>query len=164
MGAKTSHGLTLPPSDIPDKLYFKIGEVATLCAVETYVLRFWESEFPQLHPAKSGTGQRLYRKRDVEMALKIRHLLYDEGFTIPGARQTLQQEARSPHGGREKQSELPLEPQPVLRTSAAAPAPLKVEKLRSELQSILGLLTSPVGKPHLVSKPTTDGGSQLFSD
>ena len=59
-------------SDIPDKLYFRIGEVAKLCDIPAYVLRFWESEFPQLKPHKGGTGQRLYRKRDVEMALRIR--------------------------------------------------------------------------------------------
>src|SRR6201994_5103292 len=81
-------------STIPDKLYFRIGEVAKLCGVEAYVLRFWETEFPQLKPNKSGTGQRLYRKRDVELALRIKRLLYDEGYTIPGARQVFQAEAR----------------------------------------------------------------------
>ena len=72
---------------IPDKLYFRIGEVARLCEVPAYVLRFWESEFPQLKPNKGGTGQRLYRRRDVEMALRVKSLLKDEGYTIPGARQ-----------------------------------------------------------------------------
>src|SRR5260221_349531 len=68
---------TTPPSgsDIPDKLYFRIGEVARLCDIPAYVLRFWESEFPQLKPHKGGTGQRLYRRRDVEMALRIKSLL-----------------------------------------------------------------------------------------
>ncbi len=61
--------------------------MARLCDVPAYVLRFWESEFPQLKPNKGGTGQRLYRRRDVEMALHIKRLLYDEGYTIPGARQ-----------------------------------------------------------------------------
>jgi DNA-binding transcriptional MerR regulator len=64
---------------IPDKLYFRIGEVAALCGVETYVLRFWQTEFPQLAPKKSGTGQRLYRQRDVEMAMRIKRLLHEEG-------------------------------------------------------------------------------------
>ena len=73
--------------EIPDKLYFRIGDVARLCEVPAYVLRFWETEFPQLKPNKGGTGQRLYRKRDVEMALRIKSLLYDQGYTIPGARQ-----------------------------------------------------------------------------
>ncbi len=81
-------------SDIPDKLYFRIGEVARLCDVPAYVLRFWESEFPQLKPNKGGTGQRLFRRRDVETALRIKRLLYDEGYTIPGARQLLKSEAR----------------------------------------------------------------------
>lgn len=80
--------------EIPDKLYFRIGEVARLCDVPAYVLRFWESEFPQLRPNKGGTGQRLFRRRDVEMALRIKTLLYDEGYTIPGARQAFKAELR----------------------------------------------------------------------
>src|ERR1700679_2394631 len=83
-----------PPAQIPDKLYFRIGEVARLCDVPAYVLRFWESEFPQLKPNKGGTGQRLYRRRDVENALTIKRLLYDEGFTIPGARQAIKSEMK----------------------------------------------------------------------
>lgn len=75
--------------EIPDKLYFKIGEVADLLAVEPYVLRYWESEFPQLAPKKSGTGHRLYRRKDVELLLRIKHLLYEKRFTIEGARQSL---------------------------------------------------------------------------
>ncbi len=89
---------------IPDKLYFRIGEVAKLCEVEAYVLRFWESEFTQLKPNKGGTGQRLYRKRDVEMALRVKRLLHDEGYTIAGARQVLQSEGRDG----KMQPELPL--------------------------------------------------------
>ncbi len=84
-----------PVREIPDKLYFRIGEVAKLCEVPAYVLRFWEGEFPQLKPNKGGTGQRLYRRRDVEMALRIKTLLYDEGYTIPGARQAFKAELRS---------------------------------------------------------------------
>src|SRR6266516_4098291 len=74
---------------IPDKLYFRIGEVARLCRLQAYVLRFWESEFPQLKPVKSSTGQRMYRRRDVESVLRIKKLLYEDGFTIAGARQQL---------------------------------------------------------------------------
>jgi len=81
--------------EIPDKLYFRIGEVARICGVPTYVLRFWEGEFPQLKPNKGGTGQRLFRRRDVEMALRIKTLLYDEGYTITGARQAFKAELRS---------------------------------------------------------------------
>ncbi len=80
--------------EIPDKLYFRIGDVARLCEVPAYVLRFWETEFPQLRPNKGGTGQRLYRKRDVEMALRIKSLLYDQGYTIPGARQVFKNETK----------------------------------------------------------------------
>ncbi|HEX6879429.1 MAG TPA: MerR family transcriptional regulator [Terriglobales bacterium] len=79
---------------IPEKLYFRIGEVAELCHLPTYVLRFWETEFPQLKPTKSSTGQRMYRRRDVENVIAIKHLLYDEGFTIAGARDRLRAEAR----------------------------------------------------------------------
>jgi len=80
--------------EIPDKLYFKIGEVADLLGVEPYVLRYWETEFTQLTPKKSGTGHRLYRRKDVELLLKIKHLLYEKRFTIEGARQTLQGSAK----------------------------------------------------------------------
>src|ERR1035441_1906155 len=76
--------------DIPDKLYFKIGEVSDLLGVEPYVLRFWETEFPVLQPKKSGTGQRLYRRKDVELLLRIKHLLYEKRYTIEGARQSLE--------------------------------------------------------------------------
>jgi len=77
---------------IPDKLYFRIGEVARLTRIQPYILRYWESEFPVLQPKKSGTGQRLYRKRDIENILKIKMLLYDQGYTIAGARRQLQDE------------------------------------------------------------------------
>lgn len=75
--------------EIPDKLYFRIGEVAKLAGIKPYVLRFWESEFPGLGPKKSGTGQRLYRRKDVELVLEIKRLLYDNRFTIEGARKVL---------------------------------------------------------------------------
>ena len=76
-------------TEIPDKLYFKIGEVAKLLEVESHVLRFWETEFPQLNPSKSKTKQRLYKRGDVELLLQIRDLLYKEKFTIEGARKQL---------------------------------------------------------------------------
>jgi len=79
---------------VPDKLYFRIGEAAELLKCPTYVLRFWETEFPQLKPSKSSTGQRLYRKRDLELLVRIRQLLYRDGFTIAGARQCLKEEAK----------------------------------------------------------------------
>ena len=82
--------------EIPDKLYFKIGEVSELLGVEPYVLRYWETEFTSLSPKKSGTGHRLYRRKDVELLLRIKHLLRDKRFTIEGARQTLEAEAKAP--------------------------------------------------------------------
>ncbi len=82
--------------EIPDKLYFKIGEVSEILGLEPYVLRYWETEFPVLSPKKSGTGHRLYRRKDVELLLRIKHLLYERRFTIEGARQSLQAAARGP--------------------------------------------------------------------
>src|SRR6202050_3256632 len=83
-------------AEITDKLYFKIGEVRDLLGVEPYVLRYWETEFTVLSPKKSGTGHRLYRRKDVELLLRIKHLLRDRRFTIEGARQTLHAEAKAP--------------------------------------------------------------------
>jgi DNA-binding transcriptional MerR regulator len=82
--------------EIPDKLYFKIGEVGELLGVEPYVLRYWETEFPQLAPKKSGTGHRLYRRKDVELLLRIKQLLYEKRYTIEGARQTIHTEGKAP--------------------------------------------------------------------
>ncbi len=79
---------------IPDKLFFKIGEVCELVGVQAHVLRYWETEFPMLSPQKNQSGQRSYRKRDVETALKIKQLLYKEMFTIAGARKKLQSDSR----------------------------------------------------------------------
>src|SRR6202000_2909473 len=120
--------VTKPAPVIPDKLYFRIGDVARLCEVPTYVLRFWESEFPQLKPNKGGTGQRLYRRRDVETALHIKRLLYDEGYTIPGARQVFKDQQKL------KPAELPfIEP----RTSNNLQIDTRVQKIRKELHEIL---------------------------
>jgi len=79
---------------IPEKIYFKIGEVCDLVGVQPHVLRYWETEFPMLSPQKNRSGQRSYRRRDVEMALRIKELLYDEMFTIAGAKKKLTAEAR----------------------------------------------------------------------
>jgi DNA-binding transcriptional MerR regulator len=113
---------------IPDKLYFRIGEVSRLLSLPSYVLRFWETEFPQLKPSKSSTGQRMYRRVDVENALHIKKLLYEQGFTIAGARQQLRAEAKR------KQNPLPL--------AGAAPAAGRAElkQVRQGLRDILGIL------------------------
>src|SRR5271155_2468106 len=81
---------------IPDKLFFRIGEVSQLVGVEPYVLRYWESEFPALAPKKSSSGQRMFRRKDVELLLNIKHLLYDRKFTIDGARKALSDKAKEP--------------------------------------------------------------------
>ena len=81
--------------EIPDKLYFKIGEVAALLKIKTHVLRYWETEFTALQPVKSRSNQRLYRRKDVETALLIKDLLYRQGFTIAGARKKISSELRS---------------------------------------------------------------------
>jgi len=81
--------------EIPDKLYYKIGEVAALLKVKTHVLRYWETEFSALQPVKSRSNQRLYRRKDVETALLIKDLLYRQGFTIAGARKKISADMRS---------------------------------------------------------------------
>jgi len=77
---------------IPNKLFFKIGEVCEITDTQPYVLRYWESEFPALAPAKNSSGQRIYRRKDIETVLRIKQLLYDEGFTIAGAKKRLEAE------------------------------------------------------------------------
>jgi DNA-binding transcriptional MerR regulator len=111
---------------VPDKLYFRIGEVSRLCRLPAYVLRFWETEFPQLKPVKSSTGQRMYRRKDVEAVLRIKKLLYEEGFTIAGARQQLRSE------GKTEKNQVPL---PFPSHSAA-----DLRRIRHGLEEILGML------------------------
>jgi DNA-binding transcriptional MerR regulator len=77
---------------IPNKLFFKIGEVCEITDTQPYVLRYWESEFPALAPAKNSSGQRIYRRRDIETVVRIKQLLYEEGFTIAGAKKRLETE------------------------------------------------------------------------
>jgi len=119
-----------PVPEIPDKLYFKIGEVSELLGVEPYVLRYWETEFTVLQPKKSGTGHRLYRRKDVELLLRIKHLLKEKRFTIEGARQTLHSEARTPKAARASKPRVQAE----LFGNDALP------EIRRELVDILQLL------------------------
>src|SRR5579883_2321112 len=119
--------------DIPDKLYFRIGEVSGLLGVEPYVLRYWESEFPSLAPKKSGTGHRLYRRKDVELLLRIKHLLYEKRFTIEGARQSLQNESPRLKGARETR-EVARKQQASLFTADPLP------EIRKQLSEILEML------------------------
>jgi len=124
----TEIALQTASPEIPDKLYFKIGEVSELLGVEPYVLRYWETEFPVLSPKKSGTGHRLYRRKDVELLLRIKHLLYEKRFTIEGARQSLQTEAKAPKPKALKRVQQEL--------FSADPLP----EIRRELADILQLL------------------------
>lgn len=92
--------MSRPAIAIPEKLFFKIGEVCELAGVQAHVLRYWESEFPMLAPQKNRAGQRVYRKRDVEMALRIKELLYEDQYTIAGAKKRLTNDLRG--GGKLK--------------------------------------------------------------
>jgi len=114
---------------IPDKLYFRIGEVAQLCRLPAYVLRFWETEFPLLKPIKSSTGQRMYRHKDVDNVLQIKRLLYEEGYTIAGARQYLKAEHKIDG---KKQTPLPFPGRPAS----------DLKYVRQGLRDILSLLSA----------------------
>lgn len=140
-------------AEIPDKLYFRIGDVARLAGIKPYVLRFWETEFPALGPRKSGTGHRLYRRKDVEMVLEIKRLLYVQRFTIEGARKFLESRAKT-----EAASAASAKPSKRRSGKTAAPAgaasapkgqadlfggdgaSAKLDQVRKELQEILTLL------------------------
>lgn len=111
-------GSSAHPPVIPDKLYFKIGEVSRIAEVPTHVLRFWESEFPKIAPKRTPSGQRLYARKDVERVLTIKDLLYRRRFTIEGARKRL----------RVGSEEEPVDPQQLL------------EEVRSELAQLRRLL------------------------
>jgi DNA-binding transcriptional MerR regulator len=123
---------------VPKKLYYKIREVCEIVGVEAHVLRFWETEFPALSPPKTKTGQRIYRPKDIELLLRIRKLLYEDGFTIPGARKQL---AGPPQVGAEAEgsAEVPELPRPE-NDPAAVPASELLRRVRAELENILTLL------------------------
>jgi DNA-binding transcriptional MerR regulator len=118
---------------IPDKLFFRIGEVSQLVGVEPYVLRYWESEFPGLSPKKSNTGQRMFRRKDVELLLNIKQLLYDKKFTIEGARKALK--AEKADAGIAGASAVPARQEELF--GGTDPLPV----IRQELSAILKLLT-----------------------
>src|SRR3569623_1250422 len=118
----------LPP--IPGKRYFTIGEVSDLCAVKPHVLRYWEQEFPQLKPVKRRGNRRYYQHEDVQMVRRIRSLLYDQGFTIGGARQRL----------REMRNELAAEEAPKAAVAVPVPADQKKQLLRDLRSALEGLL------------------------
>jgi len=126
--ASTARSTATADVVIPEKLYFRIGEVAQLCRLPAYVLRFWETEFPQLKPVKSSTGQRMYRHKDVENVLHIKQLLYEEGFTIAGARQQLRAENKSD----KSQNPLPFPEKPSA----------DLRQIRQGLREILTMLSA----------------------
>ncbi len=119
---------------IPDKLFFRIGEVADLTGVPPYVLRYWESEFKLLRPRKNHAGQRVYRKPDIELVLRIKRLLYEDRLTLEGAKKRLQQEARI----RTQQLELPVPDQQTLEV---------LRGLRTRLEGMRRLLRGPAEVP-----------------
>ena len=118
-------------SQVPDKMYFRVGETSRLVGVPAYVLRFWETEFRAVSPQKSGRGHRLYRRKDVELLLQIKHLLYEKRFTLEGARQALKSK---PKPAARKRATEPSQP-----ALFAAPAGT-LEDIRKELAAILELL------------------------
>lgn len=126
------------PTEIPNRLFFRIGDVAELAGVETYVLRYWETEFPKLRPKKASNGQRQYRRKDVETALEIKRLLYDQGYTIAGARKALKTQV---------QQKKRAAPKPRVQASLFGDDPAssgidreELAAIKRELKQILSLL------------------------
>jgi len=128
--AQSAHKRLPPLAEIPDRLYFRIGDVARICGVEPYVLRFWETQFPNLKPNKGGTGQRLYRRREVELALQIKQLVHNEGYTLAGARQAMEASPRP----RVKQGQLPLTNEQAQQRLEAVTA--AIGRARAELREL----------------------------
>ena len=122
--------------EIPDKLYFRIGEVSRLAGIKPYVLRFWETEFPGLGPKKSGKGHRLYRRKDVELVLEIKRLLYDNRYTIEGARKFLDGRSREATPKPAPVVAAPPREEPAILTQNV-PA---LAAIRKELSEILAIL------------------------
>jgi len=148
-----------PAKVIPDKLFYKIGEVCDHVGVQPHVLRYWESEFPMLAPQKNRAGQRVYRRKDLEIVLRIRELLYDEKFTIAGAKRKLAEEIRGGAGPRLKvvtpdmdhAVEPPLPAPPIERGAGSGQlspqAKRSIKRIRRELEGLLTLLGSDGTKP-----------------
>jgi len=131
---------------IPNKLFFKIGEVCEITDTQPYVLRYWESEFPALAPAKNSSGQRIYRRKDIETVLRIKQLLYEEGFTIAGAKKRLEAELGGRSATPNTMASLPdtvvtpVEPGPPAAEDSADPARAVLLEVRDHLRGILTLL------------------------
>ncbi len=126
----------------PKKLYYKIGEVCEILGLEAHVLRYWETEFPNLSPPKNKAGQRTYRAKDIELLLHIRKLLYDEGFTIVGARKQLSMglSGKAP-GKTDTGAKKPAKPpRAASNERQAEPRSQRLKQVRKELENILTLL------------------------
>ena len=141
-------------SRIPEKLFFRIGEVCDLIKVQPHVLRYWETEFPMLAPQKNRAGQRVYRRKDVEMVLRIRDLLYEEKFTIAGAKKRLLDDMRG-ISTRAKLAEVlaageKAEPQPA----GASSPPTADQSVSPQTRSVLRLLKSDL--EDLLTRLNTD--------
>ena len=121
--------IPLSPTDvaIPEKLYFRIGEVSKLTRTQAFVLRYWETEFPSLRPVKGNSGHRLYRRKDVELIFQIRQLLYQKGFTIEGARRHLASKSKNS-----------AEQKPLFQPP---PNTAELKSIRQELQTVLTMLS-----------------------
>ncbi len=123
---------------ISKRLYYRIGDVCRIIGVESHVLRYWETEFPSLAPIKNKAGQRTYRPKDIELILTIRRLLYEEGYTIAGARKQLARGTRTEEGRKEPS---PAESHPLKKSRPATAAPAqRLNQVREELENILTLL------------------------
>ena len=126
---------------IPNKLFFRIGEVCKLLSLEPYVLRFWEKEFPTLSPTKGANGRRMYRKKDVEMVIAIRNLLYTQGFTIVGAKKVLAAGAIRALPSEIPRSKIPLETDSkAAKSSSGEVPPEELKQVKRELREILTIL------------------------
>ena len=131
--------------EIPNKLYFRIGEVSDIVGVKPYVLRYWESEFQDIKPSKSKSGQRLYKRRDVELLVGIKRLLYDERFTIDGARKRLKEIPKSEEASSRQLDvfeEKATKVEKVEKSEAAASVADKkvLVKLKKDLESLLQII------------------------
>jgi DNA-binding transcriptional MerR regulator len=127
------------PEEIPDKLYFRIGEVARLAGIKPYVLRFWETEFPSLGPKKSGTGHRLYRRKDVQLVFEIKQLLHEKRYTIEGARKFLDARGKSEPARSATSKTSPSKIPKVQASLFDLPSP-QLDVIRKELRAIADLL------------------------
>jgi DNA-binding transcriptional MerR regulator len=119
---------------IPNKLFFKIGEVAKITGVKPHVLRYWESEFKLLRPSKSATGQRVYQKRDVEKVFEIKRLLYEEKYTIAGAKKRLSRMSKEDRPGKGKQLIMDFDKEGLLSL---------LRDIKKELAAIAEMLEKP---------------------